>query len=75
MTVLLKLLIPQHCDLDVALKTVCCWQGAALLAQHAAENVLMDLEGTALRSSHYLAFGATGALLRWVSLSSQRCRH
>ena len=42
----------------------CTLQGAALLSQHAARDTRMDLEGAALRSSYYLAFGATGALLR-----------
>ena len=39
-------------------------QGAALLWQYADEGTKVDLEGTALRSSYYLAFGAAGALLR-----------
>ena len=45
-------------------------QGAAALAQHAAGDIRVELEGSALRSSHYLAFGATGALLRCVSCVS-----
>ena len=48
-----------------AISAVCIvWQGAAVLAKHAAGDIRMELEGNALRSSHYLAFGATGALLR-----------
>lgn len=42
----------------------CALQGAALLGQYAAGHTKMDLEGAALRSSYYLAFGATGALFR-----------
>lgn len=40
-----------------------------MLAKHAAGEVRMELEGSALRSSHYLAFGAAGALLRYVALA------
>ncbi|DBA95622.1 TPA: hypothetical protein ACH3X3_013469 [Trebouxia sp. C0006] len=41
-------------------------KGAALLGQYAGEGTKVDLEGTALRSSYYLAFGAAGALLSYL---------
>ena len=58
---------PCLCAVDKVQHTSChgrTLQGAALLSQHAAGDTRMDLEGAALRSSYYLAFGATGALLR-----------
>lgn len=39
-------------------------QGAAMVAQHAVDDLQVDLQGMSLRKSFYLAFGAAGALLR-----------
>ena len=46
-------------------------QGAALLTQYAADNI--EVEGNGLQSSFYLAFGATGALLRHERLRLHCC--